>query len=79
MLSLLLCYRALGIRCYAPKHPNGIKRERELTPCLENEREERMRILFEATTSFNNITNVQDEMLLKLGLLRIYRRQRVEL
>jgi len=51
--------------CYAPKHPNNIKREREVNPSLENEREVWMRSLFEGETSFYNITHVQDEMLSK--------------
>jgi hypothetical protein len=52
-------------KCYAPNHPNRIKREREVTPLLENEREEWMRILFKGGNSFYNIPNVQDEMLTK--------------
>jgi len=47
------------------KHPNNVKKEREVSPCLEIEREERMRSLFEGPTSFYNITNAQDEMIAK--------------
>jgi hypothetical protein len=55
------------------KHPNHIKRKREVTLC-ENEREEWMWSLFKGETSFYNRTNVQDEMISKTRSPWLYMR-----